>query len=140
MQKYIRRYTIPTFCSDTLLSCSDSFSSCSEAFFNWPETMASCSDWLRTYSDIAASFSVRTPFWYSRSRALDSTRSCSRRALWIFLSERFIASLSFSFSSAWGSICFISWRCCSATRVISCKCTMTVSLSNSKNQPGPSQM
>ena len=45
--------------------------------------------------------------WCSKSRALDSARSRSRRALWVFLSERFIASLSFWFSSVRGSILFI---------------------------------
>ena len=79
------------------------------------------------------------PLLYSRSRVLDSARSRSCQAFWMFLSERFIASLSFSFSSARDSILFISWRCCSATRVISCKQKMTVSLSNSKHQPGPFQ-
>ena len=72
-----------------------------------------------TCSDAAASFPVRTPFWYSRSRALDSARSRSCWARWIFFSERFLASLSFSFSAARGSIRFISWRRCSATRDIS---------------------
>ena len=75
MQKYIHRYTVPAFCLDTLLSCSDFFSNCLEALFSWPETTASCSDWLRTCSDTAASFSIRTPFWYSKSRALDFARS-----------------------------------------------------------------
>ena len=102
------------------MSCLLFLSSCSDAHFSWSEIAANCSDWLRTCSDAAASFSVRTPFWYSRSCALDSTRSHSRWARWIFFSERFLASLSFSFSTERGSIHFISWRRCSATQDISC--------------------
>ena len=103
------------------MSCSLFLSSCSKAHFSWSEIAASCSDWLRTCSDTTASFSVKTPFWYSRSCALDSARSRSRWAHWIFFSERFLASLSFLFFSARGSIRFISWRRCSATRDISYK-------------------
>ena len=103
-------------------------------------SIASCSDLPHSCSDVAASCSNRTPFWYSRSRALDLAMSRSRWALWMFLSIRLIASLSFSFSSVRGSILFISWRRCSVVRVISCKCTMTMSKSNSQCQRGAFQM
>ena len=81
------------------LSCSDFCSSCSEA-------LDSCLDLLHSYSNMVANCSDRTPFWYSRSHALDSARSRSRWALWMFLSIRFIACLSLSFSSVRGSILF----------------------------------
>ena len=97
------------------------------------QLLCSCLDWLCSCLD-------RTPFWYSRSRVLDSTRSHSRWALWMFLSEAFTASLSFSFSSTRGSILFIIWRRCSTVQVIFCKCTMIMSKSKSQCQRGAFQM
>ena len=79
---------MPIFCSEMILSSSDFCSNCSEALLscleiasNCSDWLYSCSDWLRCCSDAAASCSDRTPLWYSRSHALDSSRSHSRRAL-----------------------------------------------------------
>lgn len=98
--------TIPFFCSATLLSCSEAFPSCSDVRLSCSEIVFNCSE--------------RTPFWYSRSYALDSARVRSHRYLSTFFSISFTASFSFSFSSARGSILRISPCRCSVVRAMLC--------------------
>ena len=104
------RPAIPFFRSETLFSCLEVCPSCSETLLSCLELRSSCSELRLICSNMVSSYSDKAPFWYSRSLAFDSARSHSRWAPWAFFSISFIASFSFAFSSARGSILLI--RCC----------------------------